>query len=191
MMSNKKIQLVKVGNRTLHALGNVDLLNGPCVSVAGSREIESNSSEWLQDIISQCGRNAIVSGLARGTDTVAHEASIKYHKPTIAVLPSGLKNIYPKQNRGLARQIVNNGGLLLSEYPNNSFINRERFIARNKIIAELGNMLIMPQCDEHSGTMHTVRFAQQLNKCIVLPDSDYSGNQYIIGNNSFRSIIKN
>lgn len=186
----KDIQVVKLDNQNMYAVGNIDLLQTPCISVAGSRKITPESSEWLDSMVSQCGNHTIVSGLALGADTVAHKSALKHGLPTIAVLPSGVNNIAPRSNIKLAKEIVENDGLLLSAYEPNKAPNRNSYIARNKVIASLGKFLIMPQCDKHSGTMHTVRFTSQYNKFIVLPNNDYSGNQYIIANKDFKVLIR-
>lgn len=180
---------INLNGRSMFAFGNIELLNKPMVSVAGSRKITSEASEWLQNIIPQYSNYSIVSGLAIGADTVAHRTALENNIPTIAVLPSGLRNIHPSNNGGLARKIVREGGLVITEYNHKDYPCRENYIARNKIIAELGDCLIMPQCDEHSGTMHTVRFANKLNKNIVLPDLDFTGNKYLINDDGFNTIV--
>ena len=175
-----------------YAVGNLELLKLPpknFVSVAGSRKITSESQKWLTKAFKKIPNFIVVSGLALGTDTYAHTLALKNNNPTIAILPSGLKNIVPKTNIKIAHKIVKNGGLLISEYEPSVPPRRDTYIERNKIIANLGSFLIMPQCDKHSGTMHTVRFTKNQNKHIVLPDNNYSGNQYLIHDDSFITII--
>lgn len=181
MFFNFKIGSVKTQLGTFNYCGNLSILNGLKVSVAGARAIDSASAEWLRNYISNCDKT-IVSGLALGADSVAHQTALNCGLPTIAVLPCGINNIAPRSNIGLARKIVENGGLLISAYPNKAGVSRDKYIARNKIIARLGYKLVVPQCEYRSGTMHTVRFAQQLNKPIIVQNADYSGNQYIINN---------
>lgn len=183
--------LKSLGIKKLYAVGNLELLSSKCASVAGSRQIKPSGIRWLNAMIPQCSGYSIVSGLALGADKFAHHAALRSGIPTIAILPSGINNITPKRHIKLAQRIVRDGGLLLSEYEPSSGPNRDRYIRRNRLIASLGDFLLMPQCDEHSGTMHTVRYAGNQGKYIVLPDSDYSGNQYIINNpDEFKTLIK-
>lgn len=164
---------------SLYAVGNVSLLDVTGVSVAGTRNIDAKSTKWLQSIISQC-HCPIISGLALGADSVAHRTALDNNIPTIAVLPSGVNNIAPKSNIKLASNIVESGGLLLSAYHPDQGARKHQYIDRNKIIAYLGKMLIVPQCNKHSGTMHTVRFARNFNKYIIVNNQNYSGNQFIL-----------
>lgn len=165
---------------SLFACGDISLLNRSSVSVAGSRKIDSTSSAWLRRILSQSGGRVIISGLALGADAVAHYFALKHSIPTIAVLPSGFNRIAPASHIKLAHQIVASGGLLLSAYSPSTRACRSNYIARNKIIAELGDVLIIPQCNYRSGTMHTVNFARSARKNIIVHDASYSGNQHIL-----------
>lgn len=186
------IQTLKDCPSILYCVGNVELLNSTCVSVAGSRKITSSSKKWLVGVLEQCTttKPTIVSGLALGADTVAHRTALDLGLPTIAVLPSGINNIAPRKNEALADKIVNNGGLLISEYPLHQKPNRDSYVNRNRLIATLGKTLIIPQCDKQSGTMHTARFAKDYNKYIIVQNADYSGNQYLLSNDKFKTLIK-
>lgn len=189
MFFNYNIGFVKTQLGNFSYCGNLSLLNGLKVSVAGARAIDSTSAEWLRNYISNCDCDKIiVSGLALGADSVAHQTALNCGLPTIAVLPCGINNIAPRSNIGLARKIVENGGLLISAYPNKAGASRDKYIARNKIIARLGYKLVVPQCEYRSGTIHTVRFANEANIPIVTQNADYSGNQYII--NSLNGVAK-
>lgn len=178
---NSNITRVSVGPfGSLFACGDISLLNRSSVSVAGSRQIDSKSSKWLHNILSQSGGRVIISGLALGADAVAHNYALNHNIPTIAVLPSGFNNIAPASHIKLARRIVSSGGLLLSAYSPSTRACRSNYIARNQIIAELGDVLIIPQCNYRSGTMHTINFARSARKNIIVHDASYSGNQYIL-----------
>lgn len=181
-MFNNYFTLSVSGVGRLFAVGDSSLLNQPMVSVAGSRQIDSSSTQWLDNIIGQISNHCVVSGLALGSDRVAHESALNHGLPTIAVLPSGFNHITPRSHIRLAHRIVNSGGLLLSAYHPDTYVKKDQYIARNKIIAQLGKLLIIPQCNVKSGTMHTVRFAHQLNKPIVVQSAGYSGNSFIINN---------
>ena len=161
------------------------------VSVAGARAIDQASSRWLEEMVDGLAPGtAVVSGLALGADTVAFRAALARGLPCVAVLPCGFDNITPRSNLGLARRIVEAGGVLVSEYPPSARATRGRFVARNQIIAELGKILIVPQFEVKSGTRHTVDFAQRANKLIVVQNADYSGNKFVLGSSRYRTVAK-
>lgn len=161
------------------------------VSVAGARAIDQDSSRWLENMVDGLAPGcAVVSGLALGADTVAFKSALARGLPCVAVLPSGFDNITPRSNLGLARRIVKAGGVLVSEYPPSARATRGSFVARNRIIAELGKFLIVPQFEAKSGTRHTVDFAQQMSKLIVVQNADYSGNKFVLGSSRYRTVAK-
>lgn len=175
---------------SLFCVGNTSLLNSPCVAVVGARKIDQSSSRWLKSIIGQLSNTCVVSGLALGTDTIAHKSALANHLPTIAVLPSGFNRITPKSNLPLARQIIANDGLLVSQYSPNTQVSNDKYIARNKIIANLGKYVIVPQFEIKSGTRHTINFTQQMGKLIVVQNANYSGNQFILKSDNYHTISK-
>lgn len=183
-----KIKRKVFSNKTIFYSGDLSLLQEDCISVSGSRQIEQSSANWLESILNKLSC-PIISGLAVGTDTIAHETALKNGNPTIGVLPSGLKRIYPKENLDLANRIVDSGGLLISSFTPETYPNRDRFIARNEDIAILGKGLIVPQFNKKSGTRHTVDFARKYNKTILVRNyKKYSGNRYILEDNSYNTI---
>ena len=191
---------------SLFVCGRSSLLGAsvPRVSVAGARAIDQASSRWLEEMVDGLAPGtAVVSGLALGADTVAFRAALARGLPCVAVLPCGFDNITPRSNLGLARRIVEAGGVLglarriveaggvlVSEYPPSARATRGRFVARNQIIAELGKILIVPQFEVKSGTRHTVDFAQRANKLIVVQNADYSGNKFVLGSSRYRTVAK-
>lgn len=184
-----RIKRKTYSNKVIFYSGDLSLLNENCVSVSGSREIDSGSASWLRSKLNKVSC-PIISGLAIGTDTIAHQTALRNQVPTIAVLPSGLRRITPEENIPLANEIVDNGGLLISEYAPNTFASRDRYIERNEMIAQLGKYLIVPQFNIRSGTRHTVDFAQKYGKLIFVRNKkSYSGNSHIISDNSYKTII--
>jgi DNA processing protein len=101
----------------------------------------------------------IVSGLALGVDSIAHQAALDAGGHTVAVLPSSIEEIYPASHRGLAERIVQQGGALISEYPKGTPVMKHNFIARNRLIAGLADGLIVTEAALKSGSLHTARFA--------------------------------
>jgi DNA processing protein len=113
------------------------LLEGPVLGIVGSRKVTPYGrtvTEELAESASKAGI-CIVSGLALGVDSIAHMAALRAGGRTVAVLPSGLKSIYPASHRQLAKDIVIKGGTLISEYDDEFKPRRESFIQRNRIIA--------------------------------------------------------
>jgi DNA processing protein len=101
----------------------------------------------------------VVSGLALGIDAMAHRGNSDGGAPTVAVLGSGLDEIYPATNRTLARRILEQGGALLSEYPPGTKPRKWHFPARNRIIAALARGTLIVEAPEFSGALITARFA--------------------------------
>jgi len=101
----------------LYAQGNLDLLRAKAISIVGTREFSLLGKKETLRLVEFCREVGLVtvSGLARGIDTCVHEASLRLKVPTIAVLPKSLTQVYPRRNIALAREIVRQGGLLLSE----------------------------------------------------------------------------
>lgn len=112
----------------------------------------------------------IVSGLALGIDTAAHEGALEARGKTLAVLANGLDTIYPSQNTGLADAIIDKGGALFSEYPLGTPSFPSNFIARNRIVSGLSIATIVIEAPDRSGTLATARFAlEQGREVFVVP----------------------
>ena len=107
----------------------------------------------------------IVSGLAYGVDSIAHRKCLECGGKTIAVLGSGLNEIYPAEHKGLADEIAEKG-LLISEYPPNKIATKYTFPQRNRIIAGLGDGVLITEANFKSGTIHTKDYALEYGKNI-------------------------
>lgn len=165
MFNLNSMQTVKFADKTLYCLGNTKLLHNQCVAVIGSRKLSRQGMLFDKDITARiCKDFTIVSGLAIGADTIAHQTAIKLNKPQIAVLPCGFNNITPRRNIKIALDILQQGGLLVSEYSPNTQATKNSYLARNEIIAQIAKMLVIVECSAQSGTMNTVRCANKLNK---------------------------
>ncbi len=177
----KKLKEIKNPPRNLYYQGEI-IYNNPCLAVIGSRNCSPENKKKVLEIIKGLPtETVIVSGLAKGIDTFAHLAAIKSGKQTIAVLPSGIERIYPKENENLAQKIIGSNGLLISEYPAKTRPTKFSFIQRNRITAGLSSAVLVIEAQMKSGTMHTVRFAQQQGKTIyAIPGSE--GCDYLILN---------
>ncbi len=141
--------------------GNPDCLLSKCISVVGSRKASPQGIEITRKICSELSRAGvtIVSGLAMGIDTAAHEGCLDGGSPTAAVLGCGLDVDYPSENADLKERIVSTGGVLLSEYPPGTRANRHVFQVRNRIISGLSRALLMMESQIQSGSTLTVHHA--------------------------------
>lgn len=154
--------------------GNPDCMIGKCISIVGTRKAAPNTLDATRKIacdLSNAGVT-IVSGLAMGIDTAAHEGCLNGKSPTIALLACGLNVDYPSCNHDLKERIVANGGLLLSEYPPGSPALKWHFPVRNRMIAALGKALLMMEAQVRSGSMVTVHHALDQGKDVYA----YPGN---------------
>lgn len=145
------------------------LLESPVVGIVGSRKLSPYGRGVTADLAGQLARKGvvIVSGLALGVDSIAHEAVLQSKGKTIAVLPSGIHAIYPASHHGLAQRIAEEHGTLVSEYEATARPGRQSFIARNRIIAALCDVLVVTEAAERSGSLHTARFALELGRPVL------------------------
>lgn len=159
------------------------------IAVVGSRSIHSLTVQWLESELEQFLHShssvGVVSGGAMGVDLKAHLSCIKYHRPTIVVLPSGLHQLYPKELDRLRKHIVETGGCLISEYDLSQNIHKAYFFQRNRLIAALGEMCLVPQCKIKSGTFLTVHHALENGRPVVTVPShpymnEFSGNRLLM-----------
>lgn len=143
----------------LYVLGNADLDAPKSISIVGTRRATPIGTAFTKKIVKELGEYGItfnvVSGLAYGIDSAAHAAALEYHQPTIAVVAHGLDSIYPSQNRELARAIIANGGAIVTEYPKGMRPFRANFLARNRIIAALSDVVMVMESEIKGGAMST------------------------------------
>lgn len=113
---------------------------------------------------------AIVSGLALGIDSIAHEAALRAGLPTVAVLPSGLSDdvLYPPSHRTLAQRILTEGGALLSEFADDFSPQQWSFSQRNRIGAGMARATLIIEAAEKSGTLITSRLAMEYNREVLV-----------------------
>ena len=174
----------------LYAKGNTDCLNKESnIAVIGTRqpsEYGRNMAECFGMLFGEFGL-VVVSGLAIGCDTAAHQGCLNVNGRTIAILANGLDTIYPKRNSALAENILESSGCLLSEYPPDSKIMSNFFVERDRLQSGLSEAVVIVETDLKGGTMHTAKFAIEQNKilaCLDHPDnmatSKSNGNKKLI-----------
>jgi DNA processing protein len=133
----------------------------PLVAVVGTRKPSPAARAQAFDIAKGLGRGGIsvVSGLAFGIDAMAHKGNMEGGAPTVAVLGSGVDEVYPSSNRNLALRVLETGGVLLSEYPPGTGPRKWTFPARNRIISGISRGVLIVEAPKKSGALITAKFA--------------------------------
>lgn len=136
------------------------------LSLVGTRNITSYGKHFIHDFLGELkSKNAVtVSGLALGIDTEVHQVSLENNIPTVAVLAHGFHTLYPSKNRKLAEKIVEEGGVLFSEFNSSQKPDRENFIQRNRVIAGLSPATIVVETAFGGGSISTATFALNYNR---------------------------
>ena len=149
--------------------GDITLLDRHIIGVVGSREYSELGKNNTENIVNSISKDTvIISGLARGIDTIAHQAAIGSRGHTIAVLGSGIDRCYPPENQELYEEIKKNH-LLISEYPFDVTPDGEHFPMRNRIVVALADALYVPQINDYcSGTMISISLAIESNKDVFV-----------------------
>lgn len=176
----------------LNYKGNVRILNEKkSVAVIGTRNPTPEGEEagtYYSRYFAENGYN-IVSGLALGCDSIAHKGALSVNGMTTAVLAHGLHTISPKKNESIAKEILENGGVLLSEYFIGTPAYTTYFVERDRLQAGLAQATIVVQCGMKSGTMHAARTTMNNNRilaCVrykedsVRTNENVAGNEYLI-----------
>lgn len=146
---------------TLYVAGDGAALADRAVAIVGTRRASGYGLATGTDLAAELAMAGIVvvSGLALGIDGVAHRAAVAARARSVAVLPSPLDRIYPPRHRGLARDIVRNGGALVSEVPIGAPVGRPDFARRNRIIAGLSEAVVVIEAPDRSGALLTAAAA--------------------------------
>jgi DNA processing protein len=153
------------------------------IAVVGTRKITGYGQQVTEAIVSELAQNniTIVSGMALGIDTIAHDTALKFKARTIAVLGTGLdkQSIYPSSNRYLADKIAAANGAVISEFPMGTPPLRHHFPQRNRIIAGLSLGTLVIEAGERSGALITARLALEQNREVfAIPGNIYSPVSY-------------
>ncbi len=150
----------------LYAQGRIKEADKWAVAIVGTRRLTSYGRQVTRDLTVGLVRNGvtIVSGLARGIDSVAHQTAVDAGGRTIAVLGSGLDCIYPSENRRLASQIIDGRGAVISEYALGVHPDARNFPPRNRVISGLSLGVIVVEAGERSGALITSKFALEQDR---------------------------
>ncbi|MGI8837555.1 MAG: DNA-processing protein DprA [Pyrinomonadaceae bacterium] len=141
-------------------------LDQPCIAIVGSRKCSTygqNAALMLARDLAQRGVT-IISGFARGIDAAAHRGAIEAGGRTVGVLGTGIDEVYPRDHKKLADEILERGGALVSQFPLSTPPVSENFPYRNRIISGLSLGVVVVEAAENSGSLITARLAIEQNR---------------------------
>ena len=150
----------------LYGKGNLNLNPKHSVSIVGTRRYTEYGNQATKKIVKDLSTYdgmQIISGLAVGIDTFAHQAAIQNSLPTIAVLGHGLKTLYPSTNRHLAEKMIQDGGLI-TEFIHDMPIDAYNFPKRNRIIAGMSDAIVAVEAHEKGGALITANIGFSYNR---------------------------
>jgi len=157
----------------LYVEGDVELLRrGRRVSVVGSRKVSSAGLARTQSLAKALVESGavVVSGLAEGVDTAAHETAIAFRGRTVAVIGTPLDDCYPAENRSLQDRLMREH-LVVSQFPPGSPVQKKSFPMRNRTMALLSDATVIVEAGEKSGTLHQGWEALRLGRLLFLMES--------------------
>lgn len=165
----------------LYCKGDINVLKTKhAVAMVGARKPTKYSADvakHFSSALSQLGMT-VVSGFAKGIDSISHEAAITVSGKTIAVLACGVDYDYPSGS-GIFKKLVSENGVIISEYPPLEKPERAAFKIRNRIISGLSEAVLVVQAGEKSGSLNTVSHAlEQGRDVFVIPPADILGSTY-------------
>jgi DNA processing protein len=174
-----KFSQIKTPPYLFYAIGNLHLLNQKILGIVGPREMSSYADKVMEALFQHASSTNLVtvSGLARGVDQKCHQLSLQYHIPTIAILGGGVRRYLESSARKLIENIVENGGLVLSEFKLDFRPTKRSFPQRNRLIAAASDVVFLPEAKEGSGSLITANFALEMKKEVfVAPNQLFSPN---------------
>ncbi len=166
----EKLKHIYAPPAKLYLLGDETILNKPSIAIIGCRQASDYGKKVAFRFAYELAKQGIVviSGLARGIDTYGHLGAVKANGKTIAVLGSGFAHIYPAENKGVCREIIQKGGAIVTEYSPESKPEKMHFPARNRLISGLSNGVLVVEAKEKSGTLITVDYALDQGKEVFI-----------------------
>jgi DNA processing protein len=170
----------------LYYRGNADLNHEKIISIIGTRSNTDYGKQMTEKLIADLKEEnvMIVSGLAFGIDAIAHKAALQNDLPTVGVLAHGLDTIYPPQHKSMAKEMLQQGGLL-TEFMQQTKPDKHNFPKRNRIVAGMADATIVVETAIKGGSMITAELAHNYNKDVFafpgkITDSKSAGSNYLI-----------
>lgn len=162
-----------------------ELLNKSRLAVVGTRNASPYGRSVTETLVEDLAGQGVViiSGLALGIDSIAHKTALKVGGLTVAVLPGGIKKIYPRSHEALAKQIVDKGGALISEKSASESPRAYDFLHRNRLISGLSDAVLVTEAAARSGSLNTARHALEQGKTIFAVPGNIN-NLYSEGTNN-------
>lgn len=188
----KILKNIKKVPKKLYINGNLDILNSNCIAIVGSRKNTKYGEKWCKKFAQEFIKYnlTIVSGMALGIDKIAHKTAIRNGGKTIAVLPSGLENIYPEENLELYNEIILNGGCVISEYEPKINASSKNFLERNRIVSGLSLGTVVIEAAYRSGTSVTAKIAKEQGRDVFCIPGSLDNPKSIGTNNLIKEFAK-
>lgn len=165
----------------VYVKGDIGNLNQVACAVVGTRQASHLGTSWAKQIAATLTEHglAIVSGLALGIDTAAHEGTLRASGKTIAILAHGLDRVTPSSNAQLAARILGSGGSLLSEHPPGVPPRRAEYVRRNRLQSGMSVCSIVVESAREGGAIHQARFTKEQGRDLftVIPGPETPGHQ--------------
>ena len=153
----------------LYVKGDASVLSSPCVAIVGTRRATAYGLDQAFKIAKDLAENGwtVLSGLALGIDAESHRGALAAEGKTVGVIGSGLDEFYPEENRALAREIVENGGAVVSEFPFGRHPDTQTFPQRNHTVAALAKGVVAIEAPIKSGTLITTSCAADMGRVVM------------------------
>jgi DNA processing protein len=146
--------------------GTADLNASKIISIVGTRSNTDYGKQFTEKLVKDLSElnMVIISGLAHGIDAIAHKAAVKNGLPTVGVVGHGLDKVYPSENTGLAKEMIKDGGGMLSEFFSGTKPDKHNFPLRNRIVAGLSDATVVVETNIKGGSMITAKLADAYNR---------------------------
>lgn len=165
--------------------GNLELLNTDCIAIVGTRAVSSYGKRMTEKFTKELVDNGFttVSGLATGVDGIVHEVTLDNNGKTIAVLGSGHNYVNPVSHTDLYNRIIDNGGLVISEYKPDVTATKFTFPERNRLISGLSKGVLVIEAGEKSGSLITANFALEQGRDVFAVPGNLDSSRSVGTNN--------
>lgn len=188
----KKLKEIINPPKLLYVEGNINNLNTNAISIIGSRNCSKYGKKWGKYFAEKLSKSGltIISGMALGIDTEAHNGALNVKGKTIAVLPCGLNNIYPAKNKELLYSILENNGTIISEYSPEQKACYDNFLERNRIVSGLSIATLVIEAAYRSGTSVTAKLAKKQGRDVYALPGNIENSKSVGTNNLIKQGAK-